>query len=86
MSLAEIEPDWEVFASEGTVGIGAVRAVHKGHLVVYIEVVYIEAFGDIDVHAHQIHSAHDGKVMLKPATFDDRIQAAIAHAHDRERP
>jgi hypothetical protein len=81
MSLAEIEPDWEVFASEGTVGIGAVRAVHKGHLV-----VYIEAFGDIDVHAHQIHSAHDGKVVLKPATFDDRIQAAIAHAHDRERP
>ncbi|MEQ8367026.1 MAG: hypothetical protein RIB61_09990 [Roseicyclus sp.] len=81
MSLAEIEPDWEVFASEGTVGIGAVRAVHKGHLV-----VYIEAFGDIDVHAHQIHSPHGGKVALQPSTHDGRFRAAIAHAHDRERP
>lgn len=79
MSLAEIRTEWEVFPAEGTVGVGAVREVHKGHLV-----VYIEAFGEIDVHAAQITAAHDGKVVLDVSAFDSKVQAAISHAHDRE--
>jgi hypothetical protein len=79
MSLSEITAEWEVFAEEGTVGIGAVRKVAPHALT-----VYIEGFGDISVTANQIASAHDGKVILKPESFNDRTRNAIRHAHDRE--
>lgn len=79
MSLSEIAPEWQVFAAEGAVGIGAVRRVAPRMLT-----VYIEAYGEIHVTADQIASAHDGKVILKVETFDDRTQDAIRHAHDRE--
>jgi len=79
MSLSQIAEEWEVFAAEGTVGIGAVRRVAPKHLT-----VYIEAYGEVQVSADQIASAHDGKVILKVDTFDPRTQEAIRHAHDRE--
>ena len=79
MSLREIAQDWPVFSAEGTVAIGAVRAVHSGHLV-----VYIEGFGEVDIHAGEIAGAHDGKVILKLDELPGDVQQAIAHAHDRE--
>jgi hypothetical protein len=79
MSLSEIATEWEVFAKEGTVGVGAVRKVAPKALT-----VYIEAYGEVQVTADQIASAHDGKVILKVETFDERTQAAIRHAHDAE--
>jgi hypothetical protein len=79
MPLSEIAPEWQVFAEEGTVGVGAVRKVSPRALT-----VYIEAYGEVQVTADQIASAHDGKVILKVETFDARTQEAIRHAHDRE--
>jgi len=79
MSLGEIAEEWEVFAKEGAVGIGAVRKVAPRALT-----VYIEAYGEVQVTAEQIASAHDGKVILKVETFDARTQEAIRHAHDGE--
>jgi hypothetical protein len=79
MSLSEIAPEWQVFAEEGAIGVGAVRKVTPRALV-----VYIEAYGEVPVTAAQIASAHDGKVVLKVETFDSRTQEAIRHAHDRE--
>ncbi len=79
MSLSEIAPEWQVFAEEGAVGIGAVRRVTPRALV-----VYIEAYGEVQVTADQIASAHDGKVILNVDTFDPRTQEAIRHAHDGE--
>lgn len=79
MSLSQIAEEWEVFAEEGSVGVGAVRHVAPRALT-----VYIEAYGEVQVTADQIESAHDGKVILKVETFDARTQEAIRHAHDRE--
>lgn len=79
MSLSEIAVEWEVFAQEGSVGIGAVREVSPHALT-----VHIEAYGEVQVRADQIASAHDGKVILKVETFDPRTQEAIRHAHDGE--
>ncbi|MEL7301479.1 MAG: hypothetical protein AAFM92_13940 [Pseudomonadota bacterium] len=79
MSLKEIAEDWQVFAREGTVGVGAVRKVHPARLV-----VYIEGYGEIDVTAAQIAAAHDGKVILALDEMEPAVQNAILHAHDRE--
>ncbi|MEL6914711.1 MAG: hypothetical protein AAFP13_09420 [Pseudomonadota bacterium] len=81
MSLKEIAEDWQVFASEGTLGVGAVRNVHPDHLI-----VYIEGYGEVHVYADQIAAAHDGKVVLDVDTLTDAVQHAIRHAHDRELP
>lgn len=79
MSLREIAAEWEVFAQEGAVGIGAVRVVHKDRLT-----IYLEGFGEVDITADQIDSAHDGKVVIDPAKLPDAARLAVAHAHDRE--
>ncbi len=79
MTLPLIERDWEVFLSEGTTAIGAVRQIAADHLT-----VYIEGFGDITVRAPQIISVHDRKVILDPDRFPHDIRTAMHHAHDRE--
>jgi hypothetical protein len=79
MTLPPIERDWEVFIAEGTPGIGAVRQVAPDHIT-----VYIEGFGDVTVHAPQIVSVHDGKVIVDPDSFPDNVRTAMRHAHDRE--
>lgn len=79
MKIAEIEQDWEVFASEGTVGIGAVREVSSDHIV-----IYIEGFGDQRIDANQIVSVHDAKVILDVDALPAAAQDAIKKAHDDE--
>jgi hypothetical protein len=50
-------PEWQVFAKEGTVGSApCARSAPQG------ADVYIEAYGEVQVTADQIASAHDGKV------------------------
>ena len=77
--MPRIERDWEVFVTEGAPGIGAVRQVAADHIT-----VYIEGFGDVHVHAPQIISVHDGKVLVDPGAFPDDVQSALRRAHDRE--
>lgn len=79
MSMGEIAAEWEVFAQDGAVGVGAVRKVHKDRLT-----VYLEGFGEIEITADQIDSAHDGKVVIDPGKLPDAARLAVAHAHDRE--
>jgi len=79
MSLSEIATGWLVLASEGSVGIGGVRAIHKDHLV-----VHIEGFGEVNVRADQVKSAHDGKVVLDMANLPEDMIHAIARAHGGE--
>ena len=79
MSLASIRAEDEVFASEGQIGIGAVRVVHPASLL-----VQIEGYGEIEIGPEHIASAHDGKVLLNLDTLDQKLRDHIAHAHDQE--
>lgn len=79
MSISEIQAEWEVFASDGDAGIGAVRAVTRTHLD-----VYLEGYGDILLTPDQIAGAHDGKVLLDLDRLPESVRSAIRHAHDRE--
>lgn len=74
-----IERDWQVFAQEGAVAIGAVRQVGKDRIT-----IYIEGFGDIEIGPGEIASVHDSKVVIDPTRLPEDVRGAIAHAHDRE--
>ena len=79
MPLSTIRIDDEVFIAEGEVGVGAVRKVEPRELT-----VYIEGYGDIEIGPDHIASAHDGKVIVKPETLPDSVQAHLEHVHDGE--
>ena len=70
---------YQVYLEEGGEEIGAVREIHKDHLL-----VYVENAGDFRVGPDAIRRVHDGKVLLDPSQLDEAMQAAIGHAHDEE--
>ncbi len=79
MPLSTIRIEDEVFIRDGETGIGAVREVRPDTLI-----VYFEGYGDIVIGPEQIASAHDGKVMVRPETLPDDLQARLDHIHDGE--
>ena len=79
MPLSEIRQDDEVFVAEGEVGIGAVREVAPQELT-----VYFEGYGDVTIGPDQIVAAHDGKVVVDPATLPADLRARLDHIHDGE--
>lgn len=79
MDLIKIQPESEVFATEGATGIGAVREVSKDYIV-----IYIEGFGDQRIEKDQIAAVHDGKVVLKMEALPDDVRSAVSQAHDEE--
>lgn len=79
MPLSTIRIEDEVFIREGETGIGAVRDVRPDTLI-----VYFEGYGDIVIGPEQIASAHDGKVMVRPETLPEDLQARLDHIHDGE--
>jgi hypothetical protein len=70
---------FQVYLVEGGEEVGAVREIHRDHLL-----VYIENAGDFRVGPDAIARVHDGKVLLDAANLGDDIRAAIEHAHDQE--
>jgi hypothetical protein len=70
---------YQVYVEEGGEEVGAVREIHRDHLL-----VYVENAGDFRVGPDAIRSVHDGKVLLDPSRLDERLREAIAHAHDSE--
>ncbi|WGH77134.1 hypothetical protein [Jannaschia ovalis] len=81
MRLSDIERDQPVFAREGDVNVGAVRAIRNDHVL-----IHFENFGEAKITVDQIASVHDGKVMLNVAALPPELAQAIGHAHDREEP
>jgi hypothetical protein len=79
MPLREIRVEDEVFAAEGQLGVGAVRVVEPDHLL-----VYIEGYGEVRIGPENIAAAHDGKVVLDPATLDPALAERLGHVHDGE--
>ena len=79
MSLATIRAEDEIFAEEGARGIGAVRIVRPDHLL-----VMFEGYGEVELRAEHIASAHDGKVIVRIEALPADLQARLPHIHDGE--
>lgn len=69
----------QVYVKEGGVMFGAVRAVHRHGLQ-----IYVENSGDFEVPADAVRSVHDGKVLLALDKLGTTLRTAIAHAHQGE--
>lgn len=69
----------QVYVKEGGVMFGAVRAVHRHGLQ-----IYIENSGDFEVPADAVKAVHDGKVLLALDKLGTPLRTAIAHAHQSE--
>ena len=70
-----------VFAAEGQEGIGAVRALHADHFV-----LYVENAGEFQIPRTAILRVHDQKVMLDPGALKGPLLEAVRKAHNREDP
>jgi hypothetical protein len=70
---------YQVYVEEGGEEVGAVREVHRDHVL-----VYIENAGDFRIGPEAIRAVHDGKVILDAGRLDEPLREAIAHAHDEE--
>lgn len=70
-----------VFTAEGQEGIGAVRAIHGAHFV-----LYVENAGEFDIPRHAIVRVHDQKVILDPKALQGPLLAAVRNAHAGEDP
>ncbi len=68
-----------VFLDGAMEEIGAVRAIRKNDLL-----VYVEGAGDFPVPHGAVVRARYGKVMLDPAQLSEQFLDAAKHAHDNE--
>lgn len=84
MSAEAIEEDFEVYVHDGDVGFGAVREVRPGGRPEIV--IYVENAGDFTVPLSAVRDVHDEKVVLDCDRLDDKLRAAIGHAHTAEDP
>lgn len=84
MASVRIEEGFEVFTSDGTKAIGAVRQVIGGKEPSLV--IYIENAGDFEVPAEVIQDVHSQKVILNFGRLEERLRQAIRRAHDAEDP
>ena len=73
--------DYEIFAKEGAVGVGAVRRIHDGKME-----AFIENHGTVTLLPEHVASVHDGKVVLALDALPEEIRRAVERAHAREDP
>ncbi len=84
MKLPNIEIGFQVFASDRSEAIGAVRQIApRGRPEIE---VYIENGGEFMVPLSAIASVHDSKVTLDMKKLGGTLQDAIAKAHSGEQP
>ena len=78
-----IKVGYQTYTHDGGEEFGAVREVSPDGSQL---VVYIENAGEPIVQADTIKSMHSGKVILDYSRLNRRVQKAIDHAHDAEKP
>jgi len=71
----------QAFVSDGGEEFGAIRAISRDSVV-----VYVENSGDFDVPLSAVHAVHAKKVIFDCKKLDSRLRRAIGHAHDAEVP
>jgi hypothetical protein len=81
MAQERIEIGFQAFLSDGGDEFGSIRSVSSdGRLLV----VYVENAGDFTVPASAVKAVHAEKVIFDRSKLDERLKAAIRHAHDAE--
>lgn len=78
--MARVQVGDQVYLEEGGTAFGAVRAVQRHGLH-----IYVENAGDFDIRSDAVQSVHDGKVVLAASRLGPALRTAIAHAHTAER-
>jgi hypothetical protein len=81
MATGRIEVGDQAFVDDGTEEFGAVRAVSRGRVT-----VYVENAGEFFVPLSAVAAVEAGKVVFRCASLDEKLRAAIGHAHDAEVP
>ena len=79
MAREQLRPELPVFAHDGEISFGAVRAVHARDLT-----VYIENTGDMSIPMKAVTDVHFGKVLLDANKLPESTRAAILRAHASE--
>lgn len=79
MAREQLRPELPVFAHDGEIAFGAVRAVYANDLT-----VYIENTGDVSIPMDAVTDVHFGKVLLDVSKLSDSTRAAILRAHSSE--
>jgi hypothetical protein len=77
----KIEVGFQAFVSDGGEEFGAIRAISRDGLV-----VFVENSGDFDVPLTAVSAVHAKKVVFDCRKLDLRLRRAIGHAHDAEVP
>ena len=79
MAEERVREGFDVFVHDGEHAFGAVRAVRRDALV-----VYVENAGDFVVPLVAIKDVHAEKVILNCALLEPGLRRAIGHAHEGE--
>jgi hypothetical protein len=77
----EIEVGYQAFVSDGGEEFGAVRAISKDEIV-----VWIENAGEFSLPREAVKEVHAQKVIFDCRKLDRRVREAIGHAHEAEEP
>jgi hypothetical protein len=81
--LPLIEVGYQVFTHDGGEEVGAVRQVVPNDRPEIV--VYIENAGDFTIPLSAVTAVHSQKVIVDLEKLDQRVQVAIARAHDAEK-
>lgn len=79
--MARVQIGDQLYLEEGGTTFGAVRAVQRHGLQ-----IYVENAGDFDVREDAVRAVHHGKVLLDEARLSPPVREAIQRAHRAERP
>lgn len=79
--IEKVEVGFMAFLADGAEGIGAVRAVTRASIT-----LYVENFGEIAVPASAITDVHSSKVMLDESQLAPALRTAIQRRGNAEDP
>jgi len=77
----QVEVGQMVFVADGQMGVGGVREVREGEMV-----VNIQNAGDFVLPLDAVRDVHDGKVVLDLQKLEPGVIEALRHVHDAELP
>jgi hypothetical protein len=79
--MEKIQEGFDVFAHDGEMAFGAVRAVTASDIR-----VYVENAGDFTIPRAAVQDVHDGKVVVHAGRLPPQLQDAIRRARIGEDP
>jgi hypothetical protein len=80
----QIEVGYQTYIYDGGEPFGAIRNILRSRHPELV--IYVERAGEFVVPLDAVKSVHSGKVILNYSRLERRLQHAIDHAHDDEKP